>query len=178
MAHIQTQTEWEEKMAGKIVSYVRDEVYMDLRFLGPALSAFGLKMDRVLNTFATDGAYLYVPAEWLIAVFKKNAAYLDRVYLHTVLHCIYSHLWVIPETVGEEGRKQWNLACDIAVEYTIDRMDKPCTRRILGWVRQNIYKRLEEQKGGISAAVIYRFLDGIEEEERITLEREFYTDDH
>lgn len=178
MAHIQTQTEWEEEMAGKIVSYVRDEVYMDLRFLGPALSAFGLKMDRVLNTFATDGAYLYVPAEWLIAVFKKNAAYLDRVYLHTVLHCIYSHLWVIPETVGEEGRKQWNLACDIAVEYTIDRMDKPCTRRILGWVRQNIYKRLEVQKGGISAAVIYRFLDGIEEEERITLEREFYTDDH
>ena len=71
-----------------------------------------------------------------------------------------------------------DLACDIAVEYTIDRMDKPCTRRILGWVRQNIYKRLEEQKGGISAAVIYRFLDGIEEEERITLEREFYTDDH
>lgn len=39
--------------------------------------------------FATDGAYLYVAPEWLIGIFEKNAQYLDRAYLHTVLHCIF-----------------------------------------------------------------------------------------
>lgn len=178
MVHIQTQTEWEEEMSLKILSFIRNEIYMDLRFLDIALSALIPKADPALKAFATDGAYLYFSTEQLLRVFKENAGYLDRAYLHTVLHCIFSHLWVAPGQQTAEQRNRWNLACDIAVEYTIDRMDKPCTRRILSWLRQSIYEQLEEQKKGISAAVIYRFLKEKETDELNALAREFYTDDH
>lgn len=178
MSHIQTQIEWEEEMSLKILTFIRNEIYMDLRFLDIALSALTPKADPVLKAFATDGAYLYFSTEHLLRVFKTNAPYLDRAYLHTILHCIFSHLWTAPEQQDPERRRRWNLACDIAVEYTIDKMDKPCTRRILSWLRQKIYGELEEQKTGISAAIIYRFLKEKEPEELEALEREFYTDDH
>jgi predicted metal-dependent peptidase len=174
MAHVQTQSEWEEEMSHKILSFLRDEIYMELRFLDIALSALEPKADNNLKTFATDGTYLYYSTEQLLRVFESNAAYLDRAYLHTVLHCIFGHLWIC----GKRDRKLWDLACDIAVEYTIDRMDKQCTRRILSWMRQQWYEKLLREKGGVSAAVIYRMLQEIPPEELISLSGEFYTDDH
>ena len=90
MAHIQTQAEWEEEMSLKILSFIRNEIYMDLRFLDIALSALTPKADSALKAFATDGTYLYFSTEQLLRVFKVNAGYLDRAYLHTVLHCIFS----------------------------------------------------------------------------------------
>lgn len=178
MSHIQTQIEWEEEMSLKILTFIRNEIYMDLRFLDIALSALTPKADPILKAFATDGAYLYFSTEHLLRVFKTNAPYLDRAYLHTILHCIFSHLWTAPEQQDLERRRRWNLACDIVVEYTIDKMDKPCTRRILSWLRQKIYGELEEQKTGISAAIIYRLLKEKEPEELEALETEFFTDDH
>lgn len=177
MAHIQTESEWQEEMSAKIVEFVRHELYMELRYLKLALSQLQLKSDPDLRAFATDGAYLYVAPEWLIGIFEKNAQYLGRAYLHTVLHCIFSHLWI----GGNRDRETWHLACDIAVEYTIDWMQAECTKRILSWTRKQMYDRLKEQKQqkqGISAAVIYRMIENEELEQKILLQKEFYTDDH
>ena len=44
--HVQTQGEWEEEMSGKILSFLQNELYLDLRFLKPALSALIPKADR------------------------------------------------------------------------------------------------------------------------------------
>ena len=33
MPHIETQSEWEARMAGKILDFVRNEICVDLRFL-------------------------------------------------------------------------------------------------------------------------------------------------
>mgnify|MGYP000525490043 CR=1 FL=1 len=148
MAHIQTESEWQEEMSAKIVEFVRHELYMELRYLKLALSQLQLKSDPDLRAFATDGAYLYVAPEWLIGIFEKNAQYLGRAYLHTVLHCIFSHLWI----GGNRDRKTWHLACDIAVEYTIDQMQAECTKRILSWTRKQMYDRLKEQKQQKQAA--------------------------
>ena len=60
MAHIQTESEWQEEMSAKIVEFVRHELYMELRYLKLALSQLQLKSDPDLRAFATDGAYLYV----------------------------------------------------------------------------------------------------------------------
>lgn len=205
MAHVQTQEEWEAEMSEKILSYVRDELYLELRFMDIALSALTPKADASLQTFATDGNMLYYSTEQVMRVFEQNAPFLDRAYLHTVLHCIFSHLWI----AGNRDARLWNLACDIAVEYTIDGMGKNCTRRILSWTRQKLYGELKERQEGISAAVIYRMLSERFAAERRTdaaqerdegmpasyapekadeyrdmnetlaaLEREFYTDNH
>lgn len=173
---IQTQAEWEEEMSVKIISFLQQELYLDLRFLKLALSALQPKADDRLHTFATDGAYLYYSKEQLLRVFQSNSRFLERAYLHSILHCIFSHLWI----AGNRDRRLWNLACDIVTEYTIDEMDKPSTRRILSWSRQQVYERLRQEEQGISAAVVYRCLPewiktcGTKEE----LEKEFYTDDH
>lgn len=174
--HVQTQGEWEEEMSGKILSFLQNELYLDLRFLKPALSALIPKADSRLHTFGTDGCVLYYSAEQLIRVFQSNSRFLERAYLHTVLHCIFSHLWI----AGNRDRRLWNLACDIVTEYTIDRMDKQCTRRILSWSRQKVYAKLKEEQQGISAAVVYRRLGEwlLECGTLESLEKEFLTDDH
>ena len=74
MAHIQTESEWQEEMSAKIVEFVRHELYMELRYLKLALSQLQLKSDPDLRAFATDGAYLYVAPEWLIGIFEKNSS--------------------------------------------------------------------------------------------------------
>lgn len=179
MAHIMTQEEWEVQMSEKILAYVRNELYLELRFMDIALSALVPKADSSLHTFATDGTMLYFSAEQVLRVFKQNSMYLDRAYLHSVLHCIFSHLWI----GGKRDRWLWQIACDIAVEYTIDGMGKNCTKRILSWTREQFYRKLKGQKEGVSAAVVYRMLLDMsaipeQKEQLIILEREFYTDDH
>ena len=65
---IQTQAEWEEEMSVKIIFFLQQELYLDLRFLKLALSALQPKADDRLHTFATDGAYLYYSKEQLLRV--------------------------------------------------------------------------------------------------------------
>lgn len=174
MPHIQTQTEWEEEMSVKILDFVRNEIYLDLRFMQNALSALEYKRIEGLSALATDGICLYYGTEPVLRIFKKNSAFLNRAYLHAVLHCVFRHLWI----GGKRERQFWNLACDIAVEYTIDGMEKSCTKRILSWFRKNTYERLETENNSISAAIIYRWLLEQDEETCKSLEQEFYTDDH
>lgn len=174
MPHIQTQTEWEEEMSIKILHFIRNEVYLDLRFMEQALFALEYRRIDGMTAFATDGTYLYYSIEPVLRLFKSNALFLDRGYLHTVFHCIFRHLWL----KGNREKHRWNLACDIAVEYTIDALEKPCTKRILSWLRQDTYTKLKDEKNGISAAVIYRWLAEKTEEELQSLAMEFYTDDH
>lgn len=174
MSHIQTQTEWEEEMSVKIFTFIRHELYLELRYMEPALSAFVYRRIDGLVTFATDGIYLYYSTEPVFRIFKKNTPFLDRAYLHTVLHCIFRHLWLR----GNRSQRLFHLACDIAVEYTIDSLDKTCTKRILSYLRKNTYDSLRKEQNGISAAIIYRWLKEQEQEQICALEQEFYTDDH
>lgn len=164
----------EEETAGKILTFLRHELYMDLRYMEPALTALAYRNMEGLLTFATDGIFLYYAVEPLFRVFRKNTAFLERAYLHTVLHCVFRHLWLS----GRRDRRLWNISCDIASEMVIDALEKPCTKRILSWLRIHTYDALKKETGKSSAAVIYRWLQEKSEEEIAGLEKEFHTDDH
>lgn len=144
----------EEETAGKILTFLRHELYMDLRYMEPALTALAYRNMEGLLTFATDGIFLYYAVEPLFRVFRKNTAFLERAYLHTVLHCVFRHLWLS----GRRDRRLWNISCDIASEMVIDALEKPCTKRILSWLRIHTYDALKKETGKSSAAVIYRWL--------------------
>ena len=173
-SHIQTQSEWEQEMAGKVLNLIRSELYLDLPFLNIALGRLQPYPKEELQTFATDGNAAFFSPEQLLRLFPKNPAFLDRAYLHMVMHCIFSHLWL----GGKRDRRLWGIACDIAVEYVIDGLQTPCTRRILSWQRQKTYGQLKELKTGISAATIYLWLLDMEEAQLSRLQIEFHTDDH
>ena len=72
----------------------------------------------------------------------------------------------------------WGIACDIIVEYTIDKMEKETLKRPLSWLRMQAYEKMDENKAGLSAAVIYRKLMKIDSETINRLAVEFYTDTH
>lgn len=152
--HIQTQAEWELAMARRILAVTRSELYLDLPYLNPALCALQWQPRAELAALATDGAGLYYPPGWVIRLYRANRRYLPRAYLHSVLHCVFRHLWLR----GGRDPALWDLACDIAVENVLDHLDKPSLTRPVGWLRQKTYAELSAQCRVLSAGPIYRAL--------------------
>lgn len=171
--HTKTNSEWEEDISIKIINQTRNELYVDLRFLRNALWALTPKKNDSLSSFATNGINISYNATWLMKVYKNNPLFVNRAYLHTMLHCLFSHLWF-----GENKDKiLYGLACDIIVEYTIDSIDKPCVKRIIGWVRQHCYEMVDKEKM-YSAALIYQWLTKLDDKKIQDLKKEFITDSH
>ena len=173
-SHIMTQTEWEEMMARKVLAYTTDALLVDFRYMGSAIQILQAVPDGQITTLAVDGAKLHYSAEQLIRVFRSNEKYLNRLYLHALLHCLFQHLWI----GGTRDRMRWHIACDIAVEYVIDQLKQPSVHRIIGWLREKTYRELSEYGDGISAAIVYRWLEEKDMEQIAGLRQEFFTDDH
>ena len=87
----------------------------------------------------------------LLRLYQKNPKYLNRLYLHTVFHCIFRHLWLR----GRRDKRLWDLACDIAVENVIDGLGRKSVQRPLTWVRQHAYEEIIAQEKVAAAAPIY-----------------------
>lgn len=175
MAHKKTQTEWEQEMCNKILELIHNELYLDFRYLDTALSALTFAPDMALESMATDGIRLYYSCKQILRLYRSNPQYLNRSYLHSVLHCIFRHLWIR----GNREPAIWSLACDIAVEWVIDSLKRPSVQRILSLTRISYYEHLNNENIPVSAAAIYRDLLSVaDQEQQLRLQLEFYTDDH
>ena len=69
--HIQTQTEWEQTMARRVMEQLRGELYLDQRYLTAALGAPPAPQQGG-GSFATDGGRLYYPTAWLLDTYRKK----------------------------------------------------------------------------------------------------------
>ena len=172
--HIQTQTEWEQTMARRVMEQLRGELYLDQRYLTAALGALPPAPQQGGGSFATDGGRLYYPTAWLLDTYRKNRRYLPRAYLHSLFHCIFRHLWLR----DKRDPDLWSLACDIAVESTLDALNTPAAKRPVGWVRQQCYTQLRAQCRFLAAGPIYRALAKTDADTLNKWQREFYTDSH
>lgn len=170
--HIQTQSEWEAEMIRKIWDLIRSELNIDLPFLSIALNSLEVKENNTISTTACDGIFLYYNTEKVLSLFKKNPQYMNRAYLHSIFHCLFGHLWLKQQKQDD----LYNLACDIAVEYTIDHLQVPATKRILTLYRITTYEKIQKECEGISAATIYYWL--LKQDNLPILQQEFHTDDH
>ena len=72
-----------------------------------------------LGCLAVEGKTVYFDPIVVLKSFSEAHNKPTRQYLHMVLHCVYRHFW-ISTLVNRDYR---DLACDIAVEYTIDDID-------------------------------------------------------
>lgn len=160
-----TQTEWEQYMAEKILRLIRHELYMDFRYMDVALSALSYQPKEGIDTLGTEGDHLFYSADHLLRVYPKNPVYLNRCYLHMILHLIFCHPWL----QGSRNAADWDLACDIMIEYLIDHMEQTSVQRITGLLRRKVYKRLESVGQALSAAIIY-------EQIRVLQQRRSYRD--
>ena len=150
----ETHEEWQARMGGEVLAVVRSGLYLDFRFLDQALSALTPTADERCGVLATDGTILCYQPSALLRLYQKNPKYLNRLYLHTVFHCIFRHLWLR----GKRDKRLWDLACDIAVENVIDGLGRKSVQRPLTWVRQHAYEEIIVQEKVAAAAPIYRWL--------------------
>ena len=170
----ETHEEWLTRMAGEALAITRSDLYLQLRFLDSALAALVQVPEPTCRQMATDGLHLYYEPEHILSLFQENPRYLCRLMLHSILHCVFRHLWL------GQGRdpELWGLACDIAVEKVIDNLNKPALTRPLTYVRSHAYQDITKEETLVAAAPAYRWLVRQTVGVQRQLYREFHTDDH
>lgn len=176
IAYDQEKAEELVSICSEILMNTRNELYLHLRFMDAALSSLRLRPDFDFAGTGTDGYdYIFNP-DVLAGKFTKGRVHVNRLYFHSILHCIFVHM----DTRGEREEGLWNLACDIAVEYIMDGIEMKCLHRPGSPVRRECYLRLKEKTGVMNAQSIYRCLreEDLPEGRYLSLIAEFYGDDH
>ena len=162
-------------LANELVSQVRAEALVSLRFLDVALYKLKFKYDFNTTLF-TDGEFLYMNPYHIFGLYKAEYNMLLRNYLHVILHCIFFHLF-IDKTLDED---RWNLACDIAVENIINELDLSTLVPAMQNPQIPEINSLKLRVGNLTAERLYKYFitNGITEEEIERLKPIFERDNH
>lgn len=81
-----------ERACRSILVNTRNELYLKMRFLDVALSSFIYIMDWDIYRMGTDGIQMQYHPKDLGGLYREDRVMVNRLYLHTVLHCIFRHL--------------------------------------------------------------------------------------
>ncbi|MFQ7552451.1 MAG: DUF2201 family putative metallopeptidase [Blautia marasmi] len=96
--------------------------FLRLSFFVLACSYLKTGADEKCICPCTDGRVIhYSPAAVLSDFQEKGRKYINRMYLHSLFHCLYLH----PADREKREETLWNLACDMVAEYTVDCLGVP-----------------------------------------------------
>lgn len=163
------------KTANDVLLLSRNSLIVNLRFLDIALGRLELTASDHA-TLATDGRRLIYGPKHILRNFRNETTRPTRDYLHTVIHCIFSHMFV--GTLVD--RQLWDLACDIAAESTIGDLGLRVTESERQAEQKPVIDMLRYEVGILTAEKIYHYFReaDIPEEDLETLSRTFKADDH
>ena len=166
-----------DEMGKKILDASRTDLYLSMRFLGPALHSLGFIMDLSTTTVGTDAAYIRFNPNYLFRLYVDRPRQLNRTYLHMLLHCVFRHMFTAKK---KEDLELWDLSCDIAVSSIIDSMDYRAVTELTPEFRQRVYDHLQEEIHVLTAERIYQYY--LERKrnylEELQLAAAFAMDDH
>ena len=166
-----------DEMGKRILDASRTDLYLSMRFLGPALHSLRFIMDLSTTTVGTDAAYIRFNPNHLFRLYVDRPRRLNRTYLHMILHCVFRHMFTARK---KEDRELWDLSCDIAVTSIIDSMDYRAVAELTPEFRQRVYARLQEEIHVLTAERIYQYF--LERKrnymEELQLAAAFALDDH
>lgn len=134
------------------------------------------KASMETDSYATNGAcFLYNPVH-VLKSYRLERERPVRSFLHMVLHCVFCH----PFVASTINRPCWDLACDIAVEYTISTMNIQVAATSNQTEQDIAFAQLQQNMKMLTAEHIYYFLAGgsLSETEFDKLFRLFREDDH
>ena len=162
-------------LAENLISQVKAEALVSLRFLDVALYKHKVKFD-FNATIYTDGEYIIVNPYHIFNLYKSDNNLLLRAYLHVVLHCIFFHLFV-DKKVDE---KLWNLATDISVENIINEFKMPTLIQDADNPEIIEINKIKQKVKSMTAERIYDYLvkTDITDFEIERLSKVFLIDDH
>lgn len=171
-----------EEICEDILKSTRNQLYLNMRFLDCALASLHFQGDMGVHPAGTDGTFFYYQPEKLMELFRKGPEKVNRLYLHSLFHCIFLH--VFPER-DQEGKttvdqEYWNLACDITVENIIDSLYLKCVHKPVSMLKRQALSLILEEKKIMTAQRVYRKLQELHlpEVKMQELKREFCQDDH
>ena len=169
------QIEKRNKLAAEVLRLSRNTLLLNLRFLDAALHQLTpYPLENI--TLATEGNYLLYDPAHVLRCYKSGREIPVRDYLHVIFHCVFRHMYV--HTLVD--RECWDLACDIAAEYTITGLGINAAAAFREKMQAAEYDRLKKEAGQLTAEKLYRyFLDGGLSKARLAdLRGLFYADDH
>lgn len=169
-----------QKIAEQILFLSSRELAFSMRFLTLAWGQFQYQMNLSTFYLGTDGEILYYQPRFLIEKYEYDSIFVNRSLLHMLFHCMFHHI----TRREERSLEDWNLACDIAVEYIIDGIDEACIKKLIPDRKEEYYRQLEKERKVITADNIYQSLIKWEEEKKLSysqkeeLKQLFLVDDH
>ncbi len=154
----------------------RTELSVYMRYLNLALSALRFEEKEGIQLLGTDGNTLFFSPSLLLEEYKSGRIWVNRAYLHQILHCIYRH----PFRPYGNNKRLWDISCDIAMEYIIDSFRYHCVRMSGTRYRRIFYENLKGKIKIPTAQAIYKLLEPLDmsDKEYEQLEFEFRKDDH
>lgn len=136
-----------------VLKLSRNTLLVHLRFLDLVLSVFKY-VPIVQYDFATDGENLCFDPMCILRRYKAEKEAVVRDYLHTVLYCVFRHMYVDPSL----NREKWDFACDIAVENMITELGLKATQAKRQDRQSTFVETLKKEVPLLTAEKIYRYL--------------------
>ncbi len=160
-----------------ILAASRAQLCMALPYLSTALCTLAFTPgEDVTVSAATEGRNYYFSGAYLANLYLRSSGAVCRLYLHSVLHCLFRHLH------KRRGRDAalWDLACDAAVESVLDSLALPCLAPVNTPLRKKFWGECREALPVLTAEGIYRLLltERRPDYEIAQLSRAFGQDDH
>ena len=145
-----------QELGNEILATARTDLYLSMRFLDVALSGLSYEVSPLITSTATDGNSLYFQPKYLFSSYEENPILINRAYMHNLLHCLFSHLYLTPE----QDEELWGLCCDICVESIIDSLDVSPLRKMNSPLREQTYAYLNHSLKLYTPARVYQCLEG------------------
>lgn len=163
------------ELAQRVLEFARNTLTIRLRFMDAAIGQLEAVPQEEAGTTTNGEVYFYHPVD-IIRQYQKGREYPVRSYLHTLLHCVYRHMFV----KDVEDVRLWELACDIAVEHTINDLSLEVVHIDREEQQREVTKRLSGQVKYMTAEMIGAYLQKahLDEETLRQLEELFRQDDH
>ncbi len=103
--------------AHQIMRQCQREIYEAAPYLYAAIAVLQPEASDTIAAMGTDGERLLYREAWLTDCWVRDPALVRCVYLHTLLHCLYGHLWI---TGGRRTDPMLHLAMDVQITCLIE----------------------------------------------------------
>lgn len=166
-----------EALGNQILAEARTELYLSMRFLGPALDALPPRMDLRTRAVGTDAASIRFHPHYLTELFLSHPRRLLRTYLHMIMHCLFRHFL---RGGDDTDPALFDIAADIAAESLVDGLRIEAIEEVPTDFRTSWYRTLSGEISVLTAEKIYQYFTEhpLSFEEQEALKKEFCLDDH
>ena len=142
-----------ELLAEEILLKAKTELTGNIHSLIRAINTLDFVPTNEEDVF-TDAKHFYYNPNYILLRFKEHTSSVNRVLLHSILHCMLLH----PFNIEFKDTALWNISADISVEATINSWGLACVKSEKE-IRENaIIDTLKKQIKNLSAENIYYYL--------------------